>query len=371
MQDRRRPPEAAQPVRPGRVRGWISGRSRRRGGSPARVSCGAAPPNGYAGCARAPAPASAPRRATAVRDGVTAPRRGRAPAGASLDHLEQVEDALRHHRQAVLLVVLQDALHVEVEGVFEDASVLEVDVVEHDHLGELRLVLEGEEEGAMPRADPRHLGALQHAGQAHAAAVRHVVQLVEGGDAQGADLLAQEGQRVGAHVEAQDVQLGAHPVFRTPGGEEAERRQLVGDQAEGLAGAALRPGLRRRRRLRGRPRAPRVGPPPAGSCLYAAAPSARVEDGQLGEQLLAARAERVEGAHAHQVLGDLYAGARALHEVGQRECTAGAAGRSGRPSGRRQAGAAGRGGGLDRWPCQESDQVPSLVTISYHFPEPR
>ena len=70
-------------------------------------------------------------------------------------------------------------------------------------------------------------------------------------------------------------------------------------------GAAGR-GRRRRRRPRPVGRAPRAGL------------RAGVEQRHLRDELLAAHAERVEGAEAHEVLGDLAADARARHEVGER-----------------------------------------------------
>ncbi len=53
-----------------------------------------------------------------------------------------------------------------------------------------------------------------------------------------------------------------------------------------------------------------------------------VDERHLHEQLLAAHAERVEGADAHQVLDDLDAHPRALAEVEQRAVGAAALGRA-------------------------------------------
>ena len=206
--------------------------------------------------------------------------------------------AVRHHREAVFLVVLQLALHQQVDRVFEHPPVLEVDVVEDHHLPELGLVLEREEHGAVAAADPWHLGALEHAGHAHAAAVTYLGQAPHGRDPQRLDLVVHEAQRVGAHVEPEQLELDADAPLRGPVGQEAERPELLVEGEPRLVEAGVAGG-------RGGERGGRR-------------PGAGVEQRHLRDQLLTAHAERVEGAEAREVLRDLAADSRAPYEVGQR-----------------------------------------------------
>ena len=162
----------------------------------------------------------------------------------------------------------------------------------------------------MPRADPGHLGALEHAGQAHAAAVRH-----RGAGRTGAtprpDLLAHEAQRVGAHVEAQQLELDAHALLGRPRGRKAERRELLvegrGAAGRGRAGAAAaalgRPRLRAGRACRyAVPASALAGAPSVSKRRAQASGSARPPAPRRGRRRGQARRLRASGSSASRVV---------------------------------------------------------------------
>ena len=105
----------------------------------------------------------------------------------------------------------------------------------------------------MAAADPGHLGALEHPGQADAAAVGYQVQTAERHGVECDELLAHEGKRVGAHVQAQHLELDGHLLARAPRRHEGQRSELVVDrELQRLALGLRRPLLRSWRRRCGR-----------------------------------------------------------------------------------------------------------------------